>query len=97
MALGETCYWFNQGAINASAPADSGVYGIYVPKARGYVYIGQSENIQTQLTQHLGDAAHCMHGHTPLAFTVELVAGSPARSAREAALIARWNPPCNQT
>ena len=104
MPLGTPGYWFNQTTVDVSAPASAGVYGIYVPNADSYVYIGQSEDIQARLTQHLGDTTHCMHGYSQpaqgarLAFTVELVAGGEqARLARELALLKQWNPPCNQT
>jgi hypothetical protein len=97
MALGEIGHWFNQANVNAGAPATGGVYGIYVPGGGGYVYIGQSGDIRTRLIQHLGDATHPMHRYQGLAFTCELVAGDEqARCAREAALIALWNPACNR-
>lgn len=96
MALGEVGHWFDHANVTLGAPSAGGVYGIYVPGAGGYVYIGQAGDIQERLRDHL-NAAHAMHGYSPLAFTCELVAGGEqARCAREAALIALWNPPCNQ-
>ena len=46
---------FTAGAVQMYAPISSGVYGI--SNAREWIYIGQTENIQSALLAHVQDAS----------------------------------------
>jgi len=83
---------FNEATVKASAPAQSGVYALY--KTNVWVYIGESQNIQNRLLEHLRDTRIMSHG--PTGFSFEL---HPAlsRVARQDALIAELSPTANRT
>jgi hypothetical protein len=72
-------------------PAAAGVYGIFAES--GWVYFGESEDLQRRLGQHLWDTAHCVHRYGPLHFSVEV---TDRRAARQQELIREFAPPCNQ-
>ena len=84
---------FTEGAIQIYAPSASGVYGI--SNAREWIYIGQADNIQSALLDHLTDLGTTLMKRLPSGFVFELCVGT-RRSAREDRLIVEYEPICNR-
>jgi hypothetical protein len=63
--------------VLGKAPAGPGVYAIY--SMRTWVYIGETENVQRRLLDHLDDPKHCMHRYPGLHFSWEAVANRTGR------------------
>ena len=87
-------------SVKASAPQVSGVYGIYARSAsqNDWIYVGESENIQKRLIEHLqgkGPEDQCILSHRPTGFTYEAVSAD-RRVARQDELILELRPHCNQ-
>jgi hypothetical protein len=80
-------------SVYANAPATSGVYGI--ANAREWIYIGQSDNIQASLLNHLQERESVLMKKQPTGFVFELcdLAG---RSARQDRLVFEYEPTCNR-
>lgn len=80
-------------SVRANAPAVSGIYGI--SNAREWIYIGQSDDIQAALLEHLREAGTSLMERRPTGFVFELCdpAGRPARQGR---LILEYKPSCNR-
>lgn len=88
-----THHAFTETGIAAFAPTASGVYGIY--KNGEWIYIGESENIETRLYEHYrrqSDQSPRIWARSPIGFVFERVAGEQARKARERALIVELKP-----
>ena len=84
-------YMYTFEAVREKAPSASGVYTIYTPKR--WVFVGESEDIQRSLFQHLNDSSASMTRFGPLSFAFELV--PPAeRVPRQRTLIAELEPAC---
>lgn len=83
---------FTPVSVRASAPAASGLYG--VSNAQEWIYIGETDNIQTALLDlQGGDSAPLKR--CPTAFVFELC--EPAgRRARQDRLILEYEPVCNR-
>jgi excinuclease UvrABC nuclease subunit len=79
--------------VRTFAPASPGVYGI--SNAHEWIYIGDSENIQASLLEHLGDPQSPVMKKQPTGFICELCdrAAQPARLER---LILEYGPACNR-
>ena len=75
------------------APAASGVYGIY--NAQQWIYIGESQNIQARLLQHLNGDNPCIARLNPTSFMFELSPDNQ-RVARQNQLILEFPTACNQ-
>ena len=88
---GSSRFNFNQLAVNANAPATSGVYALF--NDGKWIYFGESENIQVRLTQHINNETNlCVARNRPQFFAFQLVAGALQRKARQNALILEfWN------
>jgi hypothetical protein len=71
--------------------------GIYVLRAGGPVFIGNTENLQDRLCYHLEQPLICAQIGVPLEFSFKVVASASEREDRTAELITWWGPPCNQT
>jgi hypothetical protein len=84
---------FNRLSIGLYAPAESGVYAIY--NGRFWIYVGESENIQARLLEHLGDPTTCINRNQPTGFAYELV-GERFRVQRQDQLILTLVPICNR-
>ena len=84
---------FNEDRIKAVAPKVSGVYGLYA--SQGWVYIGETANIEERLFQHLRGNSECINRWKPTGFVFERVEAS-MRVARQDQLILELNPACNQ-
>jgi excinuclease UvrABC nuclease subunit len=80
-------------SVRMNAPVAPGVYGI--SNAREWIYIGQAENIQAALMEHLGDAGTSIMNRRPTGFIFEVcdLASRPARMNR---LVQEYKPTCNQ-
>ena len=60
-----TGYSFGQQTIMLNAPTSSGVYGIY--RLNVWIHVGESNDIQRRLAEHLTTAGTCILGITRLA------------------------------
>jgi hypothetical protein len=72
------------------APPSGGVYGIFAET--GWVYFGETADLQRRLSEHLRDRGHCIHDYQPLHFSFEV---TPERSLRCHELVIEFSPPCN--
>ncbi len=79
-------YAFTYGGVHG-APNASGLFTIYGP--RGYVYVGESDDVRGSLYQLLNESRMDRLG--PLSFSVELVP-QPQRAARQQALVLALKP-----
>ena len=75
------------------APVASGVYGI--SNAREWIYIGQADNIQDALLNHLQDLSTSLLERQPTGFVFELCDGA-RRPARQDRLVFEYEPVCNR-
>ena len=80
--------------VRAYAPVSSGVYGM--SNAHEWIYIGESDNIQTALQGHLGDVGTPIMEREPTGFVFE-VCDSGQRLARQGRLVSEYGPACNRT
>jgi excinuclease UvrABC nuclease subunit len=92
---GETAFAFDSRGIDGNAPAASGVYVLCDPNGY-YVYVGQSENVQQRLREHLNDPRDCAKAHGATLFAVELYEDEDERIRRRKELISNYAPVCNQ-
>jgi hypothetical protein len=90
---GET-YAFLYQAVQEKAPRASGVYTIY--NSQRWVYVGESDDIQQSLFEHLNKPSVCMARFSPLSFSFELALAAPRLSRRQT-LITELEPACNPT
>ena len=84
---------FTSAAIQTYAPSASGVYGI--SNAREWIYIGQADNIQGALLDHLNGLETTLMKRQPAGFVFELCA-APRRSARQDRLVLEYEPIFNR-
>jgi len=91
MPIGTMSFPFTQVGL-LLAPAQSGVYALHAVE---WIYVGESQNINARLLQHLNGDTPCINRMKPTSFCYELV---PAfeRIARQNALILELRPACNQ-
>jgi hypothetical protein len=80
-------------SVMTYAPAVSGVYGI--SNAREWIYIGETDNIQGALLDHLQDSSAQVMKKQPTGFVCEVCDGS-RRPARHNRLIVEYGPACNR-
>lgn len=86
-------YYFNRNSILTNAPGTSGVYAIF--QFGRWIYIGESENIQARLLEHLNGDNPCLTQANPVGFQFELWPANQ-RVARQDALILACRPACNR-
>ena len=84
---------FTSRDVQAHAPAASGVYGI--SNAREWIYIGQTENIQGALLDHLQDLHAALMQRQPTGFVFEVCDGA-RRPARQDRLVLEYEPRFNR-
>jgi hypothetical protein len=84
---------FTSGAVQMYAPVAAGVYGI--SNAREWIYIGETDNIQNALLDHLGDRDTSLMKRQPAGFVFELCDGA-RRSTRQDRLVVEYEPTCNR-
>ena len=78
MAAESAVYVFTPRAVFDKAPKASGVYSIFTSKR--WVYVGESDDIQQSLFNHLNEPGSCLQRFSPLSFSFELKA--PGRTTR---------------
>jgi excinuclease UvrABC nuclease subunit len=84
---------FTVDAVHTYAPAASGVYGI--SNSREWIYIGETDNIQSSLLSHLHEINTSLMKREPKGFVFEIC--DPAqRPARQDRLIGEYGPACNR-
>jgi hypothetical protein len=81
---GQSGYTFDRNTIVEFVPQQSGVYAIY--NATQWIYVGEGQDIQRRLLDHVNGNNPCITGKQPAGFQFE---PSPAyqRVARQDALI----------
>ena len=84
---------FKAVSVQQHAPPASGVYGL--SNARGWIYIGETDNIKARLLEHLQGEDPSIHGTNPTGFSYELC-HSYNRVARQNQLIHELHPVCNR-
>jgi hypothetical protein len=84
---------FTPYSVQTYAPITSGVYGI--SNAREWLYIGESDNIQSSLLTHLQDLKTSLMKRAPTGFVFE-VCDQARRSARQDRLVLEYEPTCNR-
>ena len=84
---------FTARTVGTHAPAASGVYGI--SNAREWIYIGETDNIQGALFQHLQDPGASLMKRQPTGFVFETCDGA-RRAARQDRLVFEYEPVCNR-
>ncbi len=80
-------------SVQKNAPESSGVYGL--SNAREWLFIGESDNIQAHLLEHLKDRNSVWKAQDPTGFTFEICSATE-RVARQAALIREFGPRFNR-
>jgi excinuclease UvrABC nuclease subunit len=80
-------------AVKKYAPSESGVYG--VSNAQEWIYIGESDNIQAALLDHLAQFDTPLMKHQPTGFVFE-ICDPTSRWARLDRLVSEYAPRCNQ-
>ena len=66
MAAESGVYVLTHRAVFDKAPKASGVYSIFTSKR--WVYVGESDDIQQSLFNHLNEPSPCLQRFTPLSF-----------------------------
>lgn len=62
------------------------------------IYVGQTDNLKRRMSEYLADRNHRMHRYAPYYVAAEVnYGGEFVRRAREAQLIAEYDPPANRT
>lgn len=79
--------------VRAYAPAQSGVYGI--SNAAEWIYIGETDDIQSALLNHLREVDSALTQRQPTGFVYE-VCDRGRRPARQDCLILEYEPTCNR-
>jgi hypothetical protein len=85
---------FTTVAVQRGAPASSGVYGL--SNAREWIYVGETDNIQARLLEHLQEADTAVMGRKPTGFSFE-VCHPYDRIARQDRLILELEPVINRS
>jgi excinuclease UvrABC nuclease subunit len=83
---------FTEPSIRASAPNSSGVYAIF--NQTEWIYIGESNDVQRKLLEHLRETGSCINQHSPTGFVIESL-GAGVRVVHQDALILEYRPLCN--
>jgi len=84
---------FTLGSVHTYAPVTSGVYGI--SNAREWIYIGETDNIQSSLLTHLQNLDTALMQREPTGFVFE-VCDQAHRSSRQDRLVVEYGPACNR-
>jgi hypothetical protein len=94
-SIGRDFRWFSGDprSIETNAPAASGVYAIFKPGV--WIYVGESNDIQRRLLEHLRRDHGCISWQIPAGFHFE-PCDATARMARQTAWIAQLRPVSNQ-
>jgi hypothetical protein len=84
---------FTSNGILRFAPSNSGVYGI--SNGREWIYIGETENIQSALLRHLEQPATPLMLRRPTGFVYETCAAE-VRPSRQDILVREYEPIFNR-
>ena len=84
---------FTADAVQMYAPVTSGVYGI--SNAREWIYIGETDNIQSSLLTHLHGINTTLMKREPTGFVFE-VCDQAQRASRQDRLVGEYGPACNR-
>ena len=84
---------FTTGTVQMYAPVMSGVYGI--SNAREWIYIGQTDNIQDSLLNHLQETDTTLKKREPTGFVFE-ICDQAQRASRQNRLVGEYGPSCNR-
>jgi hypothetical protein len=80
-------------AVSAYAPATSGIYGI--SNSREWIYIGEADDIQAALFDHLQERETPLMNRQPTGFVFE-TCDRARRLARQDRLVLEYEPTCNR-
>lgn len=80
-------------SIGNNAPPASGVYGL--ANARGWIYVGETADIQAELLRHFEKPHAFLRQHPPSGFTYELSAAGQ-RIGRQNELVIELEPIANR-
>jgi hypothetical protein len=84
---------FTPNAIQMYAPVSAGVYGI--SNSHEWIFIGETDNIQNALLDHLLDLGTSLMKRQPAGFVFEVCNGA-SRSTRQDRLVIEYAPTCNR-
>jgi len=84
---------FTSDAVQMYAPVVSGVYGI--SNAREWIYIVETDNIQSSLLDHLHETNTTLMKREPTGFVFE-VCDQARRASRQDRLVTEYGPACNR-
>lgn len=84
---------FTAASVQKNAPSLSGVFGI--SSSREWIYIGETDDLQRQLLEHLYENNTSLKARIPTGFTFEVCAAQD-RVARQGVLIRELRPVCNR-
>ena len=79
-------------AVRRYAPSASGVYGI--SNAQEWIYIGETDDIQSALLDHLGQSETPLMKRQPTGFVFE-ICDRTSRWSRQDRLVSEYAPHCN--
>lgn len=82
---------FKAAEIQREAPATSGVYGL--SNSKGWIFIGETDNIQAQLLLHFYETGSSLSDRLPTGFNFEICAPG-GRMARVTRLVFELKPTC---
>ena len=80
--------------VREHAPALSGVYGI--SNAHEWIYIGETDNIQNALIEHLQERNTALQNRKPTGFAFE-ICDRARRASRQDRLVLEYEPACNRS
>jgi excinuclease UvrABC nuclease subunit len=83
----------NVNGVSRFVPPQSGVYGM--SNGREWIYIGETDNLQQALLQHLQDSSTTMMQRKPTGFVFE-VCVKEYRMGRQDRLVREYEPVCNR-
>lgn len=92
MPLEETYFHYDRASVASHAPGVPGVYALWNRDV--WVYVGETDNIQQRLLEHVSGENECIVSGHPTAFGFELIDDPVERIARQAALIQDLLPIC---
>jgi hypothetical protein len=84
-------YQFQHDSVLMNSPEASGVYGLFNAL---WIYVGEADNIRTELLRHLEGDNTCISRYQPSGFAFE-IASPPERTHRRQQLVGKLQPFCN--
>jgi hypothetical protein len=85
-------YAWNHDSIVQNAPAASGCYVLF---NEAWIYVGESDNVQRSLLEHLAESGTNIANAKPTRFSYQLMAPN-LRPVRRNVWVAQLHPSCNQ-